>query len=540
MDSKACLVDVVILDRDEARSGSGLEFDTALTLVAVASEDPACWDDIVALWPRYRTPVVPEFASSLALEAVDRQTALSALRRGDSWIVIDLVRKRILTGPAIEPFGRDQVFEMSGDESMRQHFPLSIHLPPWWELFEQTDSGAIDRDRESPLLIPRTNRRVLFGKPLVEDLARRILEIAESDEWRSSGAKGDEHARYAFTIRVHRDWLMTPREDLGGLMPRQMLHGARDWIDWLVEAQRLRCHDGGEIVAAGTGHSIDDNEPMGGEEIVVYFDLCRELIDAGWEWYERSGTCLPDSADRLRREQELCQHLSNVQEMWLDSPFEGGAPPRFIIECSRRRVPRGVGVPIVGMSDRQPEQHILDCNCPLCIMMAEESFGPAFVGLDGHHLDLDDEFAFSMCETREEWEAQQREFAEMSAAIELKTGGSAADCETESEEFAPIWSGQGSDEPIPGDPQGHLRLAFMMAEMVGLLEAAGASPEDLRQVNECFSAWRHCDPAGLPACTREFAEHLEDLASRYPGLVSRIADFQSRLEEQVRASVLDD
>lgn len=533
-------VDVAILEHGTVRFGSQLDFDSAVTLVAVASEDPGCWEDIAAFWPRYRTPAVTEFISCLPLEVVDTRKVRTALEKSDSWLVIDLVLKRVLTGPGIEPFGRDEVFDMSGDETGERPIPLSIHLPPWWEMWEQTDAHAIDRDRESPLRVPRVDRPVLFGKPLVEDFARRILDIAESDEWKSRGAIGDGPARDACTRQVHRDWLMTPRDDLGGRMPREMLHGGREWIDRLVWSQQLRHQHGGEIVAAEIDYSIEGDEPMGGEEIVIYFDLCRELIEAGWEWCAGEGQRQKSLANRSLRERELSEFLLQAKEEWLSQPFEGGAPPRFVIECSRRRVPRAAGVSIVGMDEQEPEEHVIDCDCPLCIMMAEGSFGTAFVSLDGHHLELENEFAFSMCETREEWEEQQQEVGEMRDAFDRNLAGQGAGDDTESDEFASIWQGHISDEPLPGDSRDHLRLAFLMAEIVGILKSAGASREDIRQANETFADWRHCDPDELSDCTRRFGERLEDLARQYPELVSRVADFQSRLVEGMRSSVTDD
>lgn len=533
-------IDVAILERDRIRFGSGLEADTAVTLLAVASEDPSSWEDVVACWPRYRTPPVPEFADSLPIEVIEPDTARAALGRHHSWIAIDLVRKRIVTGRDIEAIGRDQVFAMVVDDSGDQHFPLSIHLPPWWEMLEQTDASSIDRGRESPLTIPRVNRKVLFGRPLVADIAKRVLDTIEGKDWQSSGAGENEQTRYTFTVRVHRDWLMTRRQDLGGLMPRQMLHGAHAWIDHLVWAQQLRFGDVGEIVAVPDCISNEDDGPMGREEMVIYFDLCRELIAAGWEWCLTSGLGPHAVEDRSERESELVAFLTSVQQEWLDSPFEGGSPPRFIIECSRRRVPRAAGVPIIGMSQSEPEQHVGNCDCPICNMMGEGMFGTGFIGIDGYHLDLDDEFAFSTHETRDAWEEQQREFAEMSAAIDRERAESPANDDSEPDPFASIWSGRISDDPFPGDPQGHLKLAFMLAEIVGSLQMLGASAEDIRQLNERFAAWRHCDRTDLLLCGRQLGEHLEDVASRYPDLVSRAADLQSRIDEQIRAAEIED
>jgi hypothetical protein len=402
-------------------------------------------------------------------------------------------------------------------------------------MHEQTDLATIDQDRESPLAVPRVNRQVLFGQPMIEDLATRILDVVETQPWKSSGAAEDERSRYDFTIQVHRDWLMTPRQDLDGLMPRQMLHGAHQWIDHLVWSQRIRFDDGGDIVAAPTSVTGYDDAPMGSEEMVIYFDLCRELISAGWQW------CLAhEFGDRSQRERELARFLDDVKQQWLDSPFEGGSPPRFIIECSRRRVPRGVDVPIVGMTERETEEHMIDCDCPICNMMADGMFGPGFAHLDGHHLDLDDEFAFSMHETREAWEEQQREFAEMSARIDREMAERKAAGDKEPDEFASAWSGQVSDDPLPGDPQGHMKLAFLLAEIVGTLQSAGAPHDDIKQLNTRFTDFRHSDPADLPTSGKQLSDHLEELAQRYPDLVSRVADLQSRIDEQIRCPAFDD
>ncbi len=537
MDSEAQDVVVVILERDFCHLGTSLDADAAMTVIAVASEDPACWDDIVAYWARYRTPPVAEFADGLSMKSVDTATARDAIRQHDSWVVIDLIKKRITTGCDFEPVGRDQAFAMEVDESGKQHCPLSVHLAPWWEMIEQTDVRAIDQDRESPLTVPRVNREVLFGEPLLEDLAARILDVVETEEWKSSGESEDTNSRYRFTIRVHRDWLMTPRQDLDGLMPRQMLHGAHQWTDRLVWAQRLRFDDGGEIVAAPTSVTGYDDAPMGSEEMVIYFDLCRELICSGWYWCDENALGL---ADRLQLQRQLVAFLRDVKEEWLSSPFEGGSPPGFIIECSRRRVPRGAGVPIVGMTDRQTEEHAIGCDCPICDMMAEGIFGPGFVHLDGHQLDLDDEFAFSMHETREAWEKQQREFAEMSAAIERERAEREASGETEPDEFASVWSGQMSDGPLPGDPRGHMKLAFLLAEIVGVLQSAGAPKEDVEQLNDRFADFRCCDQADAPTYGKRLGECLEEAARRYPELVSRVADLQSRIDEQIRSPVFND
>ena len=189
------------------------------------------------------------------------------------------------------------------------------------------------------------------------------------------------------------------------------------------------------------------------------------------------------------------------------------------------------------MSDRQPEEHVIDCDCPICLAMADGLFGVGFAGIDGHHLELDDEFAFSMHETREAWEESQREFAEMSAAIDARGLEGQSDRDDEQEEFASAWSGVVSDEPIPGDSTGNVKLAFMLAEVVGELQRDDADKAAIRRINAAFTEFRTVDFADSdqPAVAHhQLIEALESIVEKHPRLTSRIADFQSRVQDQLR------
>jgi hypothetical protein len=163
-------------------------------------------------------------------------------------------------------------------------------LPPWWELNEQAAIDAVDDPRKQPIRRPQPNRAVLFGQPMIDDLAQRILQVSSSGRWRDSGAAAEPKERYPFTIEVHREWLMTPCDDLDGEMPREMLHGAMSWLDLVEWAQQLRFADSGLIIAAPTEVSGFDVAPMGREEICIYFDLCREIIGAGCTGAARATT----------------------------------------------------------------------------------------------------------------------------------------------------------------------------------------------------------------------------------------------------------
>ena len=428
------------------------------------------------------------------------------------------------------------------DESGNQHFPLSIHLPPWWELHEGASPEAVNEARMSPMNRPHVNRDVLYGDAFLSAVAARVLDAVRSEAYRASQASGNERYRYPFTVAIHRDWLMTPREDLGGRMPRELLHGAIHWSDRVTEGQRLRCNDSGPAIAAPNDWPGFATAPMGSQEMCLYFDLCREVIGAAWSWCESQAGKTSRQNDDVAIN-ELTQYLAQVKDQWLSGSFEGGSSPSFVIDCDRRRVPLGAGVPIEGMDEMQSEKHTPSCDCPICEMMEEGTFGVFFSSIDGHHLELDEEFAFSMRETLEEWEADQRNYAEYSANLKRKEAEQLALGEAE-DVFSSAWSGikdddsESSNSPFAGKLGGNLKMAFMVAEIVSELESCSDAREDIKSLNECFANYRSCDDNDRPQSASELKATLQTLAERYPQLVSRSADLQSRIDDAERASAL--
>ena len=193
---------------------------------------------------------------------------------------IDLSRKRLLTGPAYQEVGRKAAFAMFVDEEGKQHYPMMVNLAPWWEFHEQVDAEVIDHPRQTPIERPEVSRDLLFGEALVKYIAERCPDIVRSERWAKRDTD-DDRPNYPFTVEVHRDWLMTPRDERDGTIPRQMLHGGIEWIDGLAHGQRIRCDQGGRIVAVPENIDGFECDPMGREEVVVYFDLCRGKDSAG-------------------------------------------------------------------------------------------------------------------------------------------------------------------------------------------------------------------------------------------------------------------
>jgi hypothetical protein len=95
--------------------------------------------------------------------------------------------------------------------------------------------------------------------------------------------------------------------------------------------------------------------------------------------------------------------LETLKEEWLEDRETYTFSPIRILEQERLRAP-------ITLS---PSQAIIDPDCPLCRAAADPTLGgPMFWHLDGYRMSLENDFIFSLCRTREEWEAEQREWEE--------------------------------------------------------------------------------------------------------------------------------
>lgn len=137
--------------------------------------------------------------------------------------------------------------------------------------------------------------------------------------------------------------------------------------------------------------------PVGLEEIVLYFDLCRDLITAAWRWVD-------DDPQIQRR--RLIRDLEQMKDGWLggEDPGSGGMSLQEVLDAERKLMPRLAG------------DDPIDCDCPLCRMQRDDAqaFGPAFMMVDGFHLEMEDEFAFSLATTVEQWQESREMFGDWS------------------------------------------------------------------------------------------------------------------------------
>ena len=274
---------------------------------------------------------------------------------------------------------------------------------------------------------------------------------------------------------------------------------------------------------------------MGTEEVILYFDLCRELIRAGWNWCFDNSSTQSDGEGLSRK--KLTGHLQEVRDIWMAEPFVDSTPPEFMIECSRRRVPCLLDVPIEGLEEQQPSEHPGDCECPICCMMADGMLGPAVKQLDGYHLEFDDDFAFSLAATPEEWQEQHEMNEQWELEMEnmdMAVSSESTETSDPEDEFASVWSGAVSEEPLPGDHEGVVKLGFLLSELISQLSLSSSKKEEFSELVARFNEFFKSAPEMLDESGKELANYLESLTEPFPDLVPRIADLQSRIQENIR------
>ena len=181
---------------------------------------------------------------------------------------------------------------------------------------------------------------------------------------------------------IHARWLMTPRDDLQGRAPREILLAQRHHIDLDLDhrsqqwSMLRQCPPGIETDTFAYRFG-----GFGSHENLMYYDLVRHLLAEAWvrvvqpsEEPELAGSL---SAKELAREAPGRRaRFINCRQAWFESPCEDAmsfVTPAALIDLERRRIPFAAS----------GKEHMIDCDCPTCEMMAEGDFGPMFIHFDG-------------------------------------------------------------------------------------------------------------------------------------------------------------
>jgi len=273
-------------------------------------------------------------------------------------------------------------------------------------------------------------------------------------------------------VDIHRRWLMTPRDDLNGQSPREVLFAKQDLVDLDLDS---RMNQWSYFLEEPPCLSRDSHAyryaGFGTHEWVMYYDLvrfliwqaadlittpeaqhasaCRALANYSFTSSFSSGsgepqtsepvstvsceevqrrepngnlpftpsfslgpgdTTQPETVSTVSNEQSLIALLDQLKNIWLSEPREDYIPAE-VIDNERRRRPEA-------MTGRSM---VIDEDCPLCKLSGDRSESGleiTFCHFDGSH--MEDEFAFSWFATLEEWEQEQREREQRDRERELR------------------------------------------------------------------------------------------------------------------------
>jgi hypothetical protein len=506
-------------------------------------------------------------------------------------VVIDLVARLVVVDSTYSsPDPKGTVWYHDG--RCCTNSALRYHVADDWLFSSDGDHWehvAEERRRERAARPIRDVRQVFYGRPMLEFIARRCfaafahrdaIAAAVRERWveevrtrladeanlpldqvDTSRLTDEEitprtwpgQERYASLYydtlkQIHADWLLTPRDDLGGACPREIALERHDHLMWDLQD---RCEQWSRLDECPRGLPESSvafrHGGFGTHELVKYYDLVRHLLWSCWERLTEQAQS-PTFVDRFASftagdflATEV-PRLEGVREAWLDSPDPElhGRTPRSIIARERARMPEGVC----------GHEAVIDPDCPCCQMMAEMP-GPTFWHLDG--CNMDDEFAFDFRHrTREEWEEERREWEEFGRRLDAKQVERRRLGVTDSahREDGPgaIWTRSFSVGDIADVPLGVrvFGVGCRLAELiVGLREGAdrGATPSEAQwqidRLNRNFGNLRELlqspdsSLAGslIDSVIHRFAESLDTVATAYPGLASQCESLTNDLQK---------
>jgi hypothetical protein len=354
---------------------------------AALSAEPETISELCSALERYIRPIdgAFPFACFRPRSEVDPEPWDAGL------VIIDLASRIIAADSTYsQPLFESNVFYHDGEKGTDVAIPY--RLPADWlivnsvEAYRWSNERRRARRKANP---PLDSRAVLYGRPLLEFIANSKLA---GDATIAELANGDEAAAerlHKEIASVHADWLLTPRDDLRGKSPREVLLEKQDFIDFDLHTRCLQWTFLNEGPPCLSTDSIAYRfAGFGTHEWVVYYDLVRHLL----------GRAIDLDCGDL---EEAVNKLEVIKTDWLekgDGEYERQSPA-IIIENERKRLPEAMS----------PKDLIIDEDCDWCrasALDAEMGFGPGFWHLDGSH--MDDEFAFSHYLTLQEWEAENR------------------------------------------------------------------------------------------------------------------------------------
>ena len=332
-------------------------------------------------------------------------------------MVIDLAARIVACESSYsQPGPEGDVSYHDGEKST--DVPILYRVSEDWLFVSSIDAWQWSRERRisERAANPASDARpILFGRPLLQFIVNACLSLPDNSprvaDAQVSGVDDESTAALAEQVSgIHARWLLTPREDLRGKSPRDVLLAQQDHIDFDLHTRSLQWSLQNEGPPCLNVNSLAYRcAGFGTHEYVVYYDLIRHLIGGLLD-------LLPSATIRAQV-QDVDQLIATLEQMkvdWLENPQAdlGGRIPAIIIDNERKRLPQAL----------RPCDMIVDDDCPVCQMFGDETsplgMGVGFWHLDGSH--MDDEFAFSHYKTRQEWENENRRREEFNREFDRK------------------------------------------------------------------------------------------------------------------------
>ena len=424
---------------------------------------------------------------------------------------------------------------------------VSYHLSDDW-VFSGNVEGwrglAEPRRRQRLAQPPLDAREALYGRVcefIVEECFAARGDAPATGEWTpppgwalralpERGKPDTPPAAEDAVAEIHARWLTTPREDLRGQAPRDLLLAKREYLAWdLQDRSEQWTMQGGCPPGLSPESAAFRFGGFGTHENVLYYDLVRDLI---WDcWYRVVEPKDGGAAPALNKADELAR-LRQIQDEWLAAPnLEdlSGHTPAEVIQRERQRIPMAVS----------GEEAMVDDDCPLCQMLAE-GMGPVFWNLDGCNMDQD--FPFSFHRTRQEWDEEQRQWEESSRRFEderkqRQAAGEQDELPWEDDEVLSPWQSSFSGPHASHEPPS-IRLFGIGARVAELgldLKASSDTAPLVESLNRQFGNLRTAvgDPSAslVEPVVERFCQELHTVAEARPELAAKCADLERQLRE---------
>ena len=427
---------------------------------------------------------------------------------------------------------------------------ISFHLSPKWEFF---DCSEVYVERSEFQRASRASRAdVDVRKVLYQQVIQFIIEQCRRAQPMSIGSSWHRPVDWQFrelgnrlsnagevtvadaVAEIHARWLMSPRRDLRGRTPRDVLVDGYEHINSDVHDRERQWSLAGNCPPGL--RTSDHAYRFGGfgiGEVTVYYHLLRRLIFECWASMVESRGALTeeasvDASDATGRGETsvktgvaLVEHLERWKDQWLASPnadLFSGLTPGQVVQRERLRIP----VAVTG------EQAMVDCDCPLCQMMAEDT-GPYFLMFDG--TDFEPAYPFSCCSTYDEWESEQAMMDEWSEEAYSNSDRSVSSVAASTGQVA-----SGGAMSIASTPDLQiLSLGFLVSAFVCDLRADEKTALFVEAVNSHFGNLRSVIRDGqdelIASVIQCWCDELDAIRDCSPGLVGKCDELIERLSE---------